>query len=143
MKLAIIRVRGIRNMDPKIKMTLELLNLRKPNHCVVMEDSPQTKGMLNVVKDYATFGPVSEGALFHLILKRGKKGAKKLREISKEGEIMDAVKKIMAGAKVRDFADPVFTLKPPRKGYKDIKRHYPAGDLGARPDISLLIKKMA
>ncbi|MFA5077264.1 MAG: uL30 family ribosomal protein [Candidatus Micrarchaeia archaeon] len=144
MKIAIIRVRGRRNMDPKIKMTLELLNLRRPNHCVVVEDTPYFKGMFNLVKDYVTFGPISEQALAHLLYKRGKRGSKRLSETSKEGEIAEIAKKLMApGAKTKEFADPVFTLRPPSKGYKDIKQHYPRGDLGARPDISALVKRMA
>ncbi len=143
MKIAMIRVRGRRNMQPKIRKTLELLNLRRPNHCVLMEDTPYTKGMLNLVKDYITFGPISEEALVRLLSKRGKKGSKRLLEISREAEINEIAKKIMAGAKVKEFMDPVFTLKPPRKGWKDIKQHYPRGDLGARPDLSHLVKRMA
>lgn len=143
MKIAIVRIRGRRNMEPKIRKTLELLNLRKPNHCVVMDDSPYTKGMLNLVKDYVTFGPISEDALVRVLSKKGRKGSKRLCEISKEAEIKDMAKKIIGGAKVKDFADPVFALKPPRKGYRDIKQPYPRGDLGARPDISPLVKRMA
>lgn len=143
MKIAIIRVRGRRNMEPKINKTLELLNLRRTNHCVVMENTPYTKGMLNLVKDYVTFGPINEGAIEHILFKRGKNGAKRLIEVSKEAEIKAMAKKIFAGAKVREFVDPVFTLKPPRKGWRDIKLSFPRGDLGARPDISSLVKRMA
>ncbi len=143
MKIAIIRVRGKRNIEPKIKKTLELLRLRRPNHCIVIEDSCYTKGMLNLVKDYVTFGPINEDALLSLLSKKGKKGAKRLSEILTKEEIKDIAKKIIAGAKVNEFVDSVFTLKPPRKGYRDIKRPYPKGDLGARPDISSLIKRMS
>ncbi len=143
MKIAIIRIRGRRNMNPKIKKTLELMNLRKPNHCVLMDDSPYTKGMLNLVKDYVTFGPINEDALVHLLYKRGKKGSKRLSEISNEAEIKDMAKKIAEGAKVKEFVDPVFTLKPPSGGRRDIKQPYPAGELGARPDMSTLVKRMA
>ncbi|VVB97978.1 50S ribosomal protein L30 [uncultured archaeon] len=145
MKLAIIRVRGRRNMDPKIKKTLELLNLRRPNHCVLMEDTPYTKGMLNLTKDYVTFGAVTEPAILHLLTKRGRKGSKRLSELSKEAEIKEMAKKLAtdAKAKARDFVDPVFTLRPPSKGWRDIKRPFPGGDLGARPDVSALIKRMA
>lgn len=143
MKIAIIRVRGRRNLEPKIRKTLELLNLRRPNHCVLAEDSPYTSGMLNLVKDYVAFGPISEEAIAHLIAKRGRKGAKRLSEISKGAEMKEIAKKIAGGSRVRDFMDPVFTLKPPRKGWKDIKQPYPRGDLGARADMSPLVKRMA
>ncbi|MEW6528284.1 MAG: uL30 family ribosomal protein [Candidatus Micrarchaeota archaeon] len=141
-KIAIIRIRGKRNIEPKIKKTLELLRLRKPNHCVVMENSCYVRGMLNLVKDYVTFGQIDNNALERLLYKKGKKGAKRLSEILNNDEIVDITKKIMDGAKVSEFATPVFALKPPRKGYKDIKQPYPKGDLGARPDISPLIKRM-
>ncbi len=143
MKIAIIRVRGRRNMKQKIRKTLELLNLRRPNHCVLMDDSEYVKGMLNVAKDYVTFGPINEGAILHLLSKRAKKGSKRLSEISKKDEITAIAKKIIDGAKAKEFADPVFTLRPPSKGWKNIKLPYPIGDLGARPDMNGLIRRMA
>lgn len=146
MKLAIIRIRGIRSIKPKIKKTLELLNLRKPNHCVIFDDTPYIKGMLNVVKDYVTFGQIGESELCTLLLKRGKKGSKRLKECLKEDEIISIAKKLIKGSKIKDLKDvldPVFMLKPPSKGYKSIKHHYPKGELGKRPSISSLIKRMA
>lgn len=142
MKIAIVRVRGIRNMVPKIKKTLELLRLNKPNHCVLVEDTPQIKGMLNVVKDYATFGPVSEETVYRLLLKRGTKGASLLRTVAKEADIKKAANEVASGKKVADYADPVFRLPPPSKGYRDIRRSYPQGDLGKRDEMDTLLKRM-
>jgi large subunit ribosomal protein L30 len=142
MKIAIVRVRGIRNMVPKIKKTLQLLRLNKPNHCVLVEDTPQTKGMLNVVKDYATFGPVSEDTVFRLLFKRGTKGASLLRNLVKEDAIKKSAGEIYSGKKVADYADPVFRLPPPSKGYKDIRRTYPQGDLGKREELDTLLRRM-
>ena len=51
MKIAIVRVRGIRQIKPKIRKTLEMLRLNRPNHCVVVDDSKPMTGMLNVVRD--------------------------------------------------------------------------------------------
>lgn len=147
MKLAIIRVRGIRNIKPKIKKTLELLMLHKPNHCVLFEDSKQLRGMLRIAKDYITFGEVDEDTIFRLLYKRGKRGRYRLSSLLSEEEIREIAKKLAndKDAKVRDFVDPVFTLKPPRKGWKNIKLPYPRGALGFRPLESMkdLIKRMA
>ena len=33
--IAVVRVRGIRNLKPKIRKTLQLLKLNKPNHAVI------------------------------------------------------------------------------------------------------------
>ena len=142
MKIAIVRVRGIRNMDPKIKKTMQLLRLNKPNHCVLINDSPQNKGMLNVVKDYVTFGPVSEDTVYRLLLKRGTKGAALLRNLAKDADIKKAASEVASGKKVADYADPVFRLPPPSKGYKDIRRSYPQGDLGKREELDTLLRKM-
>ena len=46
MKLAVLRIRGIRKLRPQVRRTLELLRLERPNHCVLVDDTPQTKGML-------------------------------------------------------------------------------------------------
>ncbi len=142
MKIAIVRVRGIRNVTPKIKKTMELLRLNKPNHCVLVDDTPQNKGMLNVVKDYVTFGPVSEETVYGLLLKRGTKGASLLRKVAKEADIKKAAGEISSGKKVADYADPVFRLPPPSKGYRNIRRSYPQGDLGKREEMDTLLRRM-
>ncbi len=142
MKIAVVRVRGIRNIDPKIKMTLELLRLEKPNHCVIIDDSPQNLGMLQVAKDYITFGPISEQTIESVLYKRGRKGATLLRSVLKEEEIKKAAKEISSGKKTIDYANPVFRLRPPSKGYKNVKAPYPSGELGKRSEIDSLIRRM-
>jgi large subunit ribosomal protein L30 len=122
-------------MKPDLKMTLELLMLHKPNHCVVMDPSPQTMGMILRVNEYIAFGPISTEILQKLIEKRGEKG---------EGEV--DVKSVMAGLsagkKMKELIDPVFRLHPPRGGYKNIKKPFPLGDLGKRTDMDTLLKRM-
>ncbi len=143
MKIAVVRVRGIRKINPKIRKTLELLRLNRPNHCVVLAGSKPDMGMLKVVKDYVAFGEIDEETLFRLIYKRGMKGSKKLKELMEKDRIKEAAKGIFGGkTKVSDVSDPVFMLHPPRKGYKDIKRAYPRGDLGKRDDMNSLLRRM-
>jgi large subunit ribosomal protein L30 len=140
--MVVVRIRGIRNIKPRIKRTLELLRIEKPNHCVVVDTSPQTMGMLNLVKDYVAYGQVTEDTLFSLLQKRGEKGSKRLANTMSEAELKGIVKSVMNGAPVRDYADPVFRLHPPKRGLKNIKLAYPLGELGARDDINSLIKRM-
>ncbi|NYZ76841.1 50S ribosomal protein L30 [Candidatus Micrarchaeota archaeon] len=143
MKMAIIRIRGIRKIKPKIKKTLELLRLGKPNYCTIVDDSKASMGMITVVNDYVAFGEIDGETLFRLIYKRGMRGSKHIREMYEKEKIMEMAKGIMDGkAKVSEVADPVFMLHPPRKGYKDTKRAYPRGDLGRRGDIGLLLRRM-
>ncbi len=142
MKIAIVRIRGIRNINPKIKQTLDLLNIERPNNCVIIDDTPQNMGMVKVCKDYITYGPISEKVLFELLRKRGEKGRRMLRDVMEEEEIKQAAQKIMHNEKVKNFVDPVFRLHPPRKGYKTIKKPAPEGDLGKREDMDSLLKRM-
>ncbi len=143
MKIAVVRIRGIRKIKPKIKKTLQLLNLEKPNYCVIIDDSKSNLGMLRVIKDYVAFGDINEDTLFRLIYKRGRKGSKRISEIYEKEKIKEMVRDIFDGkAKISDIIDPVFMLHPPRKGYKDTKRLYPVGDLGRRDDMSALLRRM-
>lgn len=142
MKLAVLRVRGIRKTNPKIRKTFELLRLEKPNHCVLVDDSPQTLGMLLIVKDYVTYGPVDEETINILLFKRGKKGATFLRSLLKEDQIKEAAKSIFSGKKTVEYVNPVFRLSPPSKGHKNIKVNYPEGALGKRDTMSPILRRM-
>lgn len=140
-KIAVVRVRGIRKMEPKIAHTLELLRLSSPNHCVILEDGPSARGMLQVVKDYVAFGPLQEKTFFHLLYKRGELGGKNLDQLHKEEEIQKLAQKLFRQPQL-EGVDPVFRLRPPRKGYKNVKRTYPRGALGARPEMDSLVSRM-
>jgi len=59
-KLGIVRVRGTVHIKQDIKKTLELLNLNKKNHCVIVQENPQIKGMINKTKNYITWGEIDE-----------------------------------------------------------------------------------
>lgn len=63
MKLAIIRIRGTVNRTGTVTDTLKMLNLNKPNHCVVLEDTPSVKGMIKKVEPTITYGPVTEESI--------------------------------------------------------------------------------
>lgn len=142
MKLAAIRIRGVRDIAPRIRKTLELLRLEKPNNCILVEDTKQNVGMLEHAKDYITFGPVDEATILSLLQKRARKGSSMLRSSMKEEELKKAAKEIFAGKKTSEYANPVFRMRPPSKGYRDIKVKYPAGELGKRGDMSPLLKRM-
>lgn len=142
MKLAVLRIRGARKIAPRIRKTLELLRLERPNHCVLVESTPQNLGMLEHAKDYLTFGPVSEETIFSLLMKKGRKGSAMLRSSAKEGELKVFAKEIFGGKRTKDFADPVFRLRPPSRGYRDTKSAYPAGELGKRESMDPLLRRM-
>jgi large subunit ribosomal protein L30 len=147
-KLAVVLIRGLVNISPDVKKTLELLRLHKKHVCVVLEDNEVNQGMLQRVKDYTTYGSVDEAFFAQIIEKRGE-------TIGQEDIKVDA-KKVAAeyfGGKVklRDFETnyklkPFFRLHPPIGGFerKGIKMPFNKGGvLGDRADkVSLLIAKM-
>ncbi len=142
MKYAAVRIRGVRDVAPRIRKTLELLRLERPNQCVLVEDTKQNVGMLEHAKDYLTYGPVDEETILRLLKRRGTKGSSKLGATMKDEELKKAAKDIFSGTKTSEYANPVFRMRPPTKGFRDIKVRYPKGELGRRDSMSGLLKRM-
>ena len=129
-KLAAVLVRGMVKVTKPVKDTMVMLNLERKNHCVVVDNNPANKGMLFKVKDYITWGEVTDATIEELIEKRGQP----LPEGKKGLELN--------GKKYKRF----FALAPPRKGFgrKGIKTSFKvSGALGNRGEkINELIKRM-
>lgn len=68
---AVIRLRGSVNLNQRIIDTLDMLNLKKVNHCVLVEDNPSNKGMLKKAENWITWGEVSKEMEKLLKEKRG------------------------------------------------------------------------
>ena len=60
---AAVRVRGTIKVHPDISMALRLLGLHAPNTGTVLPENAVTKGQLQRIQDYATFGTVDRKAL--------------------------------------------------------------------------------
>jgi len=153
MAYAAIRVRGIINIKPDIKKTLNLLNLTRVNHCVLLDESKSTKGMLQTAKDYITWGEIDNKTITHLISKRGKQiGDKDVTDAYiKSSTSYASIEKLSEAIasnkfKYKEIPDikPIFRLNPPKKGYEGIKRSYQnKGALGYRgKEIKKLIERM-
>lgn len=153
MTYAVVRVRGTINIHPDIKQTLKLLNLSRVNHCILLEENPSIKGMLQVAKDYITWGEIEKEILSKLISSRGKlEGDKKLtNEYIKSATSYDNIDKLSQAIidkkfKYKNIPDvkPIFRLSPPKKGYEGIKKSFiNKGALGYRSkDINKLIERM-
>ncbi len=152
MKLAVVRVRGGVRGRKDVMDTLRLLGLTRINHCVVVDNTPSIRGMLQKSKDYITWGEITPQTLEKLLRKRGRLiGDKKLDEkllqmlgLGGFGEFAEAV---CAGkASLRDVPGlkKVFRLHPPKKGYRSTKKSVAeGGDLGYRGEkINELILRM-
>ncbi len=139
-KIAIVRVRGSVNLNQKVKDTLNLLRLYRKNYCVVVDDNPSYKGMVNKVKDYVTYGEIDDATYKELIAKRGEEY--KGREEDKKGKLKYKKFILINNKKLKPF----FRLNPPKKGFgrKGIKVSFKAkGALGYRgAKINDLVKRM-
>jgi large subunit ribosomal protein L30 len=153
MVYAVIRVRGTVNVKPDIKKTMQLLRLNRVNHCVLLEENVVNKGMLQMVKDYTTWGEINKETLTKLISIRGKLiGDKPLtNEYLKTTTPYDNYEKLSEAiienkVKYKEIpaVKPVFRLNPPKKGHRTIKRPFvKKGSLGYRKEeINKLIERM-
>jgi len=150
---AVVRIRGTVNVRGTISDTLKFMRLNRVNHCVLLHDSPQVRGMLQKAKDYITWGEIEEKTLSELLKKRGRlMGDKALNDahIKKNSDwssVKDFSKAIMTGktsyGELKEVK-PILRLSPPKKGHGGIKRAYNVGGaLGYRgEDINELLMRM-
>ena len=68
-KIAVVRVRGKINLNHDLKKTFEMLNLYNKNGCVVLKDTPSVRGMIKKVKDYVTWGEITDDVYKELMTK--------------------------------------------------------------------------
>ena len=150
---AVIRVRGQPDVNVDIRRTMELMNLTRVNHCVIVPENDVTKGMLQKAKDYITWGEVNEATLADMIRIRGRLAGdiaitdEYLSSNTEFGTVADMAKAMLTSEyKMKDVegAKAVFRLHPPAKGYEGIKRSYRnGGALGYRGEaINELIARM-
>lgn len=153
MAYAVIRVRGQPDVNKDIEYTMNLFGLYRVNHCSIVPDNPVTKGMLQKIKDYVTYGEVTPETLAQMIRVRGRLSGDRaitdeyLAENSDFKTIEDFAKAIVdEDYRMRDVeaVKPVFRLHPPVKGYEGNKRSYRnGGALGYRGEaINDLIARM-
>jgi large subunit ribosomal protein L30 len=149
---AVIRIRGSVGLRKDVEDTLKMLRLSAVNNCVLVPDTADYRGMFRKCKDVCTWGEVSKEVLVAMLKKRlrlqgnGRVDEKILKEATKFDSFEKFADELIAGkAKVKDFEKikSVFRLTPPSKGFKSVKEHYPAGDLGYRgKEINELIERM-
>ena len=155
--LLAIRLKGEFGTPWVLGAALTSLHLKRKFNAVLVENKPESVGMLRQVKDYVTWGEVGTNEIATLFRERG--------EFSGGIPITDeTIKKKFGEASVQDLAsalvkgrislrtlwqaglNPVFRLHPPSGGFEgSIKRAYSSrGELGNRgPAIAGLLTRMA
>lgn len=152
-KLAIVRVRGDVGTRREVLDTLRMLGLTRVNHCVLIDDIPTYRGMLQKAKDMITWGEIRKDMLEALLRKRGRLvGNKRLNEeyiksntqFPSIGEFAEAVYSGKAELSALHGLKKVFRLHPPSKGYEATKRPFKdMGSLGYRGEkINELLARM-
>ncbi|MCS7099134.1 MAG: 50S ribosomal protein L30 [Sulfolobales archaeon] len=135
---AIVRIRGTADVPHRVEYTLRLLRLVKPFHAAIYPKSPNLDGMLEVVKDWVTWGEISREVLRELITKRGRlvggkpiseEDVKRIFNVSGIDELVSALyEERVLWHRYHSFVKPVFRLHPPRGGFKkSTKKPYSAG----------------
>ncbi len=121
--IALVKIRTSIGVDKDVIDTMNMLSLYDTNFCTVHKATPSAMGMIKKIKDYITWGEISEETLKELIKVRGKINPKDPEKTKK-----------------------FFRLNSPKKGYgrKGIKVAFKLGGaLGDRGDaINDLIKRM-
>lgn len=152
--LLIIRLRGRTGIPPEVEKTLELLRLTRKYHAVIYPGSESIKGMLDVVKDWVTWGEVSSEVLKDLITYRGRlvggktltqEDVKKVFNLSSIDELVNALIDCKVLWHKSSGVEPIFRLRPPKGGFKrSIRRPYKShGELGYRgSEINELVRRM-
>ena len=129
-RVAIVLVRGMVRVSQPVKDTLAMLRLNRKNHCSVISMNAVYRGMLKKVKDYVTWGEISDELYKELISKRGEEYKGRTSD-SKQKYTFKTIE--FEGKKYK----PYFRLNPPKKGFgrKGVKMAFKLGGaLGYRGD---------
>ncbi len=153
MTWAVVRIRGKVRRSAPVTDTLRMLALTRQNHCVLVREDSATKGMIQRVKDFVTWGEVSPDVLAKVLLKRARvAGDARINDAyvkanSRFKSIWDLAQAVTKGeARLSDVKGlkPVLRLHPPTGGFEGTKRPFAdRGTLGYRgKEINTLLERM-
>lgn len=137
--ILVIRISGLVEVPHDIKETLYRMRLRRKYTAVLIEPTPENMKLLNKVRSFVAYGPISHEMLVELIEKRGESLDPK-KKVKADEVVGHLPKKKLESLGVKPF----FRLHPPRGGI-DSKVHYPLrkGALGDnKEDINNLLRRM-
>lgn len=77
-RIIAIRIRGGIGVKGTIKSAMDMLNLRNQHNCVILTDNPSTRGMLQKVQGYITFG-IGDAETIALLEAKLEEGKKQIR----------------------------------------------------------------
>jgi len=134
--LAVIRIRGVCDINKEVKATMNMLRLQKDCHATLVDNKPANLGMLQKAQHYLTWGEISKETLAFLLKKRGRLvGNKKLSDeyaqaVGKKSldELAEAIVKGDVELQSLPNMKPVFRLHPPSRGFRGtVKQSFVVG----------------
>ncbi len=137
--IIVIRISGQVGVLQSVKETLFRLRLRKKYSAILLKETPETKKLLNKIRNHVAYGAINEETLKQLIEKRAKP-IDKSKKIDIKKIIEQVNKKPLKELNIKPF----FALHPPRKGI-DAKKHTGIGKgvLGDNKEkINDLVRRM-
>lgn len=151
--IAVVRIRGVISAPLEVRETLRILNLKRNNYAVLIDNRQSFLGMLKTAQNFVTWGEASKEIINALLKKKGRlAGNKKLTDeyVQKLGfKSLDELAEAIFNCKVEYWKlpgiQPYFRLHPPTKGFRGkIKKGYRmGGELGYRGEkINDLLERM-
>jgi len=157
----VIRIRGINQVEPKVRKILQLLRLRQINNAVFVRLNKATINMLKRVEPYIAYGYPNLKSVRELIYKRGFAKFKRHRIPITNNSIIEKKLGKQNVLCMEDLIHEIFTVGPhfkqankflwpfklsnPLGGFRKKGTHFiEGGDYGNREDyINALVRRMA
>jgi large subunit ribosomal protein L30 len=127
---ALVQLRGEVNQSQAVRDTLEMLNLHKVNHCVLVPETPTYRGMITKVNDWVAHGTPTAEAVATVLRKRAEpaEGNEAVDEAwlaeHTDYDSFEALAEALVDEETtlrEQGLSPTLRLHPPRGGHDGIK----------------------
>jgi len=151
---ALVQLRGEVNQSQAVRDTLNMLNLHKVNHCVLVPETPTYRGMITKANDWVAHGTPTQEAVETVLRKRAEAAEGDAAiddEWLAENTDYDSFEALAEALLAEETTlreqglSPTLRLHPPRGGHGGIKHPTKeGGQLGKHEteDISKLLEAM-
>ena len=151
-----IRIDGMPNVKPPEELTLNSLRMKSRYSAVLLHDNPSVRGMLQRIKDHATWGEAKKEDIERLLSNRARtpEGLGLTSKFVKNKSDFAGLREVISGlysgkvtlSKLWEMGiEPCFRLHPPRGGFPNSSKRPFAdgGELGYRKEgLGKLLVKM-
>ncbi|XP_024389764.1 large ribosomal subunit protein uL30y [Physcomitrium patens] len=147
----IIRIRGVNNMHPKTRKTMQLLRLKQTFDGVFLKVNESTMSLLRRVEPYVIYGNPNLKSVRELIYKRGYGNVNKSRTALTDNTIIEKALGQFGIICIEDLVHEIYSVGPhfkeansfllpfklscPLGGLKKKQHYAESGDAGSRDDL--------